>query len=120
MAKVFLDSDFKCHAENDGTMTAVESDFFDGKCTAFLEGYRFVPEGESWTRKDGAVFQGEMISPWQPWEALNKAQAAYERKRYPELVRGFAAMKTENSALLEDMAQLVDEVYQSDMEMMGL
>lgn len=84
MNTIYLDSDFKCHAADDGTMKAVETDYFDGKCDAFVEGYRFVPEGESWTREDGAVFHGEMAAPWKPWEALDTAQREYERKLIAE------------------------------------
>ena len=80
MRTIYIDSDFKCHVTHDGTMTAVETDFFDGKCDAFVEGYRFVPEGESWTREDGAVFHGEMAAPWKPWEELDTAQREYERQ----------------------------------------
>jgi hypothetical protein len=79
MRTIYIDSEFKCHTSNDGTMRAVETDFFDGKCDAFLEGYRFVPNGESWMREDGAVFIGEMISPWKPFAELDAAQAQYER-----------------------------------------
>ena len=57
MGTIYIDSEFKCHSVNDGTMTAVETDFFDGKCPAFVEGYRFVPTGETWTREDGESFQ---------------------------------------------------------------
>ena len=79
MSTIYLDSDFKCHTTNDGTLPTVETDFFDGKCDAYIEGYRFVPEGESWTREDGAVFHGEMAAPWKPWQELDKAQREYER-----------------------------------------
>ena len=77
---VYVDSEFKCHVSNDGTMTAVETDFFDGKCDAFIEGYRFVPSGETWTRSDGVVFHGEMISPWKDYAELDNAQREYERQ----------------------------------------
>lgn len=76
---VYIDKDFKCHTVNDGTMTAVETDFFDGKCNTFIEGYRFVPSGESWTRYDGVVFEGEMIAPWKDYAELDNAQREYER-----------------------------------------
>ena len=113
MRTIYIDSDFKCRTVGDGTLAAVETDFFDGKCDAFVEGYRFVPEGESWTREDGAVFHGEMAAPWKPWQELDKAQREYER----ELV---SQLQTENAALISDMAQMAEEVYSSDMEMMGL
>ena len=76
---IYLDDDFKCHVENDGTMREVETDFFDGKCTEFIEGYRFVPDGESWTREDGAVFTGEMIAPWRDYTELAIYQSICER-----------------------------------------
>ena len=82
--KIYLDSDFKCHTSDDGTMTAVETDFFDGKCDAFIEGYRFVPSGESWTRSDGEVFKGEMITPWKDYAELDAAQREYEKQLLTE------------------------------------
>ena len=42
---IYIDSDFKCHITDDGTMTQVETDFFDGKCDTYIEGYRFLPAG---------------------------------------------------------------------------
>ena len=79
MKTIYIDSEFKCHTVNDGTMTPVETDFFDGKCDTFIEGYRFVPFGESWTRSDGVVFQGEMVAPWKDYSELDAAQREYER-----------------------------------------
>lgn len=78
MRTIYIDSEFKCHISNDGTMTAVETDIFDGKCAAFIEGIRFVPDGESWTREDGVVFTGEMVAPWKPYSELAAYQLQYE------------------------------------------
>lgn len=80
MRTIYIDSEFKCHTVNDGTVTAIQTDFFDGKCAAFVEGYRFVPTGESWTREDGVVFQGEMVSTWKDYAELDAAQREYERE----------------------------------------
>ena len=105
--KVYIDSEFKCHVTDDGTMIAVETDFFDGKCDAFVEGYRFVPEGESWTREDGVVFRGEMIAPWQDYNELDAAQREYERQLLKEL--------QENSIPVADLENAyregVDSIY---------
>ena len=79
---IYIDADFKCHVSDDGTMTAVETDFFDGKCAAYIEGYRFVPAGETWTRPDGTVFAGEMVAPWKDWLELDSSQREYEREQY--------------------------------------
>ena len=80
MRTIYIDSEFKCHLTDGEGLTAVETEFFDGKCDAFVEGYRFVPAGESWTRSDGAVFSGEMIAPWKPYAQLDSAQREYERQ----------------------------------------
>ena len=82
--KIYIDSDYKCHVADDGTMTAVETSFFDGKCTAFVEGYRFIPSGESWTREDGVVFTGQMVAPWKPFDELDAAQRQYEKQLLAE------------------------------------
>lgn len=111
MKTIYIDPNFKCHVTNDGTMTAVETDFFDGKCAQFIEGYRFVPSGAMWTRPDGVIFHGEMVAPWKDWRELDDAQREYERQRIADLT-------AQNDALVGDMAQLVEEVYQSDLEMM--
>ena len=111
--KLYLDADFRCHLSGGAGMTEMDTELFDGKCPAYIEGYRYVPPGERWVREDGVAFQGEMITPWKPWKELDAAQRAYER----ELAETLSA---ENAALLSDMAQLVEEVYQSDMEMMGI
>lgn len=75
---IYLDADFKCHVTNDGTMRAIETDAFDGKCGSFVEGYRFVPSDETWTRPDREVFHGEMLSPWRDYNLLMEFQAQYE------------------------------------------
>lgn len=90
---IYIDKEYKCHVTDDGTMTAVESSFFDGKCETFIEGCRFVPEGESWTRSDGAAFQGEMISPWKPFNELDEAQRSHERRLLAEYETAFAEIE---------------------------
>ena len=83
---IYIDTDYKCHVTDDGSMTAVETEFFDGKCDEFIEGYRFVPSGENWTRGDGEVFGGEMIAPWRPYSELDAVQRAYERERLADAI----------------------------------
>lgn len=93
MKTIYIDFDFKCHTINDGTMTAVETDFFEGKCDTFIEGYRFVPFGETWTRSDGVVFHGEMITPWKPYDELDAAQRIYERQLIAEYESALAEIE---------------------------
>lgn len=78
MKTIYLDSDHKCHVTDDGSMSAVETDAFDDKCDAFIAGYRYVPAGQTWTREDGTVFQGEMIAPHTDVNSLVPYQLQYE------------------------------------------
>ena len=80
MKTIYLDTDFKCHAQNTGTFNPIETNFFDGKCDAFIEGWRCVPDDKEWVRSDGVVFTGEMIAPWKPYSELDSAQRAYEEQ----------------------------------------
>ena len=84
MKTIYIDADFKCHCEDNGAMSPVMTDFFDGKCDAFVEGYRFIPSGESWVRSDGVVFKGETISPWKDYAELDRLQREYERQLLEE------------------------------------
>lgn len=78
---IYIDSDYKCHVSPGEGLISVETDAFDGKCRQFIEGYRFVPAGQSWTREDGQVFHGEMVAPWRPYEILTEFQAIYEEEQ---------------------------------------
>lgn len=75
---IYIDRDYKCHVENDGTMREFDVPFFDNKCDGFIRGYRYIPAGETWTREDGEIFNGEMISPWKDYAGLYIAQLEYE------------------------------------------
>jgi hypothetical protein len=83
MRTIYIDEDFKCYTEPGDTLVAVETEFFDGKCDTYIEGYRFLPAGKTWVRPDGAVFGGEyeMVTPWKPLSELEAAQAQYEKDR---------------------------------------
>lgn len=75
---IYLDADFGCHITDTGGLTPVETTAFEGKCRRYIEGYRFVPAGQTWTRSDGVVFEGEMIAPAEDSRILDAAQGAYE------------------------------------------
>ena len=75
---VYIDKDYKCHTQPAEGTTAVEVPFFDGKCKRFVEGYRFVPDGETWIREDGVEFKGEMIAPFIDYALLAAYQEQYE------------------------------------------
>ena len=76
---IYIDNDYKCHVTDDGTRRAFDVPFFDGKCAEFVEGYRYVPSGETWTRADGQTFTGEMIAPCRDYSQISEIQAAVDR-----------------------------------------
>lgn len=83
---IYIDTDYKCHVSPAEGLTPIETDAFDGKCSAYIEGYRLVSSGQTWTRSDGVEFQGEMIAPWKPWNELEEAQREWEREQYNNLI----------------------------------
>lgn len=89
--KVYIDKEFKCYTEHSTDLRAIETDFFDGKCAEYIEGYRFVPADETWTREDGVQFVGEMATPWKDWRELDAAQRTYEQSLLAEYA---AALET--------------------------
>ena len=82
---IYIDSDYKCHVSAAEGRRAIETDAFNGKCEEWIESYRFVPEGETWTREDGEEFRGEMVTPWKDLSEAYMAQTAYlerQNKQY--------------------------------------
>ena len=75
---IFIDNDYRCHTQNDGTMRPFDVSFFDGKTTYFIESYRYVPAGEKWINPKGIIFRGEMVSPWRDYSKAAIAQDGYD------------------------------------------
>lgn len=96
---IYIDTDYKCHTAHSTGLTAVETTAFDGKCATYIEGYRFVPSGSTWVRSDGAIFHGEMVAPWKPWDELDAAQREHEREQYETL----SAQNAEYEAALSEI-----------------
>lgn len=89
---IYIDSEYKCHVQNDGTMKEVETDFFDGMCDAYIEGYRFIPKGETWIRSDGIQFTGEMITPCEDFVELQAKQLQHEQEMRKELTEALEVL----------------------------
>ena len=77
--KIYLDSDYCCHVENDGTMREFDIDAFDNKCQTYIEGFRYIPPNESWLRNDGVRFYGESLFPFIQYHILEQMQFNYEK-----------------------------------------
>ena len=99
---IYIESDYKGHVTGDGTGRAFDVPFFDGKCTEFIEGYRYVPAGESWTRSDGEVFSGEMIAPCRDYSQISEIQSAVDRaqEQNRQTINEYEAALTEIEAAL--------------------
>ena len=77
--KIYIDDNYICHKTDEtGSMSQVDSPFFDGKCDEFINGYRYVPAGATWVREDGVSFEGEMICPVTDYTDLDAAQRTNE------------------------------------------
>ena len=98
---IYIDKDFRCFAEPGEGMEAVQTDFFDGKAPGYIDGYRFIPAGNSWTGEDGTVYLGEAAFPVTDWEALDKIQRVYEREQIPVLT----AQNAEYEAALSEIEE---------------
>ena len=101
---IYIDSEFKCYTMPAEERRSVETDFFDGKCKQYIEGHYFVPKGEKWVSPNGFFYRGEMVTAWKDSTLLDEFQALYEE----EQVKATA-----------EIAAIVEEVYNSDMEVIA-
>lgn len=94
---IYIDNDYKCYVSAADGRRAIETDAFNGKCAEWIESFRFVPAGETWTRGDGEVFKGEMAAPWKDLGSAYAAQTAYAAAQNTQ----YEAALTEIEAALE-------------------
>lgn len=80
---IYFDSLYHCHRIDDGTMTAVETEFFIGRCDAWVEGYCYD------TSKGYP-----QIYPWKPLSELDAAQREYERQILAEYESALTEIET--------------------------
>ena len=85
--KVYLDENYIAHAENAEGYVEAESSFFDFICPEIFPSYRFIPNGHSWERADGKVFNGEAVML-----IGNSFETARKQREYEKLL--FSDMQT--------------------------
>lgn len=113
---IYLDTDYRCHLTSSPGMQAIETNVFDGKCQIYIEGHRFIPAGQSWTRSDGVVFNGEMVSAWRDISELEKAQFEYECKETLDKIKEIVGVD-DNTLLVAQIhhnylvTKVVEEVF---------
>lgn len=109
--KTYIDNECKCHTANqDGNFREFDIEFFNGKCQTFIEGHRYCPNGECYTRDDGEVFYGEMITPWKSYDELDAAQREYEREQLEESVAKIKELETMQEELNESYTEGVNSI----------
>ena len=103
----YLDGGGMAHSRQNETGTLIPwedaAGFFTGKCPAYVEGYRVVPDGQTWTREDGAVFSGLMIAPAADPGLLIAAQAEADAETIAVLDAAVAELTYQNVLLEYDM-----------------
>lgn len=92
--RIYIDTNFKCHTVNDGTMRELDVTFFDNTCPEWIESYRFVPKGETWIREDGEKFIGEMVSPWKDLGEAYIAQTTFFEQQTAQYEAALTAIET--------------------------
>lgn len=93
---IYIDSDYKCYVSAADGRREIETGNFNGKCAEWIESFRFVPAGETWTREDGEVFTN-MAAPWKDLSEAYVAQTAYVTAQNTQ----YEAALTEIEAALE-------------------
>lgn len=89
--KFYLDENHKCHKNDVGNCREFDTQYFDGKADAVIEGYMFVPAGEV-AMMDGVTVKGEQYTPWKPSAELDNAQREYERQLLAEYTEALKIM----------------------------
>ena len=49
---IYIDDDYKCYVSAADGRRAIETNEFNGKCDEWIESYRLVPAGKTWTREE--------------------------------------------------------------------
>lgn len=114
---IYINSDYRCYTQPGEGLRAVACDWADGKCAAYIEGMRYIPQGETWTRADGAVFTGEAVCAAQDAAALLAVQAAYEQQQATQRVTDTQLAVAESYETMQDeltaLRLALAEIYES-------
>ncbi len=80
MSTYYLDKDYRLHVQpGEGLEPWVdENGCFDGKSVTYIEGFRVIPAGRTWSAPDGTLYTGQMIAAAVDYATLKKAQDELE------------------------------------------
>lgn len=97
--KVYLDNDFIAHFDNIEGYIEAEDSFFDYICPENFNCYRFIPDGQSWIRKDGKVFYGKAICLISPSNEATRRQRDYENQLLSNMQTALETLEESQMAL---------------------
>jgi hypothetical protein len=104
MRKIYLDDQYRCSVTNGENKTEIETDFFDGRCEEFIEGYCYIPKNEKWVNKNNIEFMGETIFPIADFNKIDSIQRSNERAALQMLgATGAEAPVTQAQAIQQSM-----------------
>ena len=108
---VYIDTQYHCHTDNPNRLyREVDTRYFDGNCKTFVEGFCFVPFGESIELPDGNIIRGETRFAWKPYDELDAAQREYERQLLKESQTELFELKSQQEDLLESYVTGVNSI----------
>lgn len=90
--KIYIDAEYKCHSSPGEGLREFSDEHFDGKCSEYIEGYRYVPVGETYV-ENNIEYEGEQIFPWVDIRLLDAAQSEYERQLMEDMRRALEIME---------------------------
>lgn len=99
MRTIYIDSDFKCHITDNGTMIPIETNFFDGKCDTFVEGYCYEIK-ENYTA----------IYPWKKYSELDTVQREYERQQLEKYKNEIIELKSQQTELITSYTEGINSI----------
>ena len=88
----YIDHEYKCHANPAPGLREFSDERFDGKCSEYIEGYRYVPVGETYV-ENNIEYAGEQIFPWVDIRLLDAAQSEYERQLMEDMRQALGIME---------------------------
>lgn len=80
---VYVDKNYRCHAENEDGRQAIDDEFFDNRAPSVIEGYLCVI-GEHNER---------MIAPWKPLSELDVIQREYDQNLLAQYEQALTAIE---------------------------
>ena len=101
MKTIYLDSNYMCHINNNGTRQKIVTDVFDSMCEKAIECYRFIPEGQVWKKTKAITLRGPFI---QAVAESNLIQQQHE---------------IDDSKYTQELGALIDEIYAEDLDIIG-